>query len=263
MGEKRFVQQMFSELNGFFNVHDMSGAEACMEKYLQIAREQNDWQSELTILNEQIGFYRKAGNVSAGMRTIDRAFRLVEDHGLSSHEAGATTWLNGATAFRAFKEYETSYIYFKKTMELYLNLLRPFDYRFASLYNNFALLLIDMKRYEEAEAYFEKSLIILETDPDSGAEMATTCVSMAHMYHSMELKPERKQEKIKSILLRAWKLLSRWEMLPDSYFAYVCDICSKSFFFFGLEKEGADLKRRSEEYYQAQQNQLVSDSESK
>lgn len=252
MEGNHFIQEMFEQLHTYFSVHDMAGAEACMKKHLQAAGERDDWQSELTILNEQIGFYRKTGNVSEGMHAIGRAFQLVEEHGLDSYEAGATTWLNGATALRAFQKYEQSYNYFKKALELYEKTLAAFDYRFASLYNNMALLLVDRKRYEEAETYFEKSLTILETDPDSGAEMATTCVSMAHMYHSMELGDGIRQEKIQKVLKRAWNLLSRWEVLPDSYFAYVCEICSKSFFLFGLEKEGSELKRLSEEYYQAQ-----------
>ena len=243
------IQQMFRELDEYFNVNDTEGAGACMSRWLSDARSQKDWKSELTILNEQIGYYRKTGKRTDGMETVFRAFQIVEEYGLESHAAGATTWLNGATALRAFGEYETSYDYFEKTMNLYKKLLEPTDYRFASLYNNMALLLSDMKREKEAESFFFKSLKILGGHPAMEAETANTYVSMAHMYHSMETDPETRQKKVREVLLKALEILKKNNPLPDSYFAYICETGAKSFQYFGMEPEGRELKAMAENYY--------------
>ena len=243
------IQQMFEELDELFNANDVRGAGACMNRWLMEARSQKDWQSELTILNEQIGYYRKTGNRAEGMETVLRAFQIVDEHGLESHAAGATTWLNGATALRTFGEYKTSYFYFEKTMNLYKKLLEPQDYRFASLYNNMALLLSDLKRGKEAESFFLKSLEILENNPAMEAETANTYVSMAHMYHSMETDPEIRQEKVREMLRKALGILKKNNPLPDSYFAYICETCAKSFRYFGMESEESELKAMAENYY--------------
>lgn len=243
------IQKMFAELDELYNVNDIEGADECMNRWLRKVCGQKDWYHELTILNELIGFYRKSGAYEKGMEMISRAFRIVEEYGLDNHKAGATTWLNGATALRAFGKYDTAYLYFEKTMNIYRKLLDSSDYRFASLYNNMALLLSDMNRGKEAEVFFYKALEILKDNSDTEAEAANTYVSMAHMYQSVETDPETRQIKVKEVLSEAFKILRKNAPLPDSYFAYICGICAKSFSYFGMEKESKELKALAEDFY--------------
>lgn len=251
--KKDAVQQMFVELADCFNRNDLEGVEAVTDQWLQAAREQGNWQLELTVLNEQIGFFRKAGNVQRGTETIRRAFFLVEQYGIGNTEAAATTWLNGATAYRAFAEYGKAEVYFKKTLSFYETNLKEKEYHLASLYNNLALLKMDQKQYKEAENYMERALALIKTDPGSQAEAATTCMSMAYMYRSMDLPESEKQSKAGAYLDRAWELLGNREELPDSYYAYVCRNGVSMFRLFGREEQAERLAWLSDTYYRTQE----------
>ncbi|MCI8991602.1 MAG: tetratricopeptide repeat protein [Eubacterium sp.] len=251
--EKNAVQQMFAELADCFNRNDLEGAESCTDRWLQAAREQENWQMELTVLNEQIGFFRKTGKVKRGTETIRRAFWIIEQYGIDSTEAAATTWLNGATAYRAFGEYGKAEKYFKKTLAFYETHLKEKEYHLASLYNNLALLKTDQKKYTEAEAYMEKALGLIKTDPKSQAEAATTCMSMAYMYRSMDLPVTEKQNKICKYLDRAWELLENQKELPDSYYAYVCKNGAGMFRLFGREEQADRMQELAETYYRTQE----------
>ena len=239
---------MFAELEALFRENKQKEAGICMNRWLARARSNNDWKSELTVLNEQIGFYRKTGEKERGVQTIQRAFFLVEKYQLGKYEQGAVTWMNGATAYRAFGEYEKSCAYFQKALEFYREQPETSDYKLASLYNNMALLLTDLNRGEQAETCFKEALRLLRFLPGKEAETANTYVSMAHMYDRMDLAPEKKKEKRMHMLQAAWKLLTK-HPVSDSYTAAVCSTCSRSFFSFGMKREGERLKEMAEAYY--------------
>ncbi len=247
------IEECFEEMERCFDVHDMDGAEDCMKRYLQRARDDGDWGSQLTILNEQIGFYRKMQKFDNCMEAIGSALNIVDSYGLDQSGAGATTWLNSATAFRAFKYYDRAYEYFLKTLDLYNKTMEPDSYEFPSLYNNLAVVLTDMGRYEEAEKYYNMALEILPRRPNCEPEMASTYVSMAHMYHGMEEEDPKNREKMEESLARAWDILTHDEELRDNYFAYVSDTSSKSFRALGAVEQADVLKQRAEDFYAKQQ----------
>ena len=111
---KIFVEKMFQEVQQYYDSHDMAKAGSCMEYWLKQAQNANCWQEELTILNELIGFYRKTANLDQGLQVIYRADALIAKHELEATEAAGTTWLNIATAYRAFGKAQLSYNYFIK-----------------------------------------------------------------------------------------------------------------------------------------------------
>lgn len=162
--ESGFAESMLREVQQYYDCHDMERAGACMETWLRRAAEAGCWEEELTIRNELIGFYRKTGNVENGTVVILRAEALLSEHQLEQEEAAGTTWLNIATAYRAFGRAQLSYNYFMKAKNNYLLRLDPFDYRMASLHNNLALLFLDTGYYEKAEEEFRHAVEILRTD---------------------------------------------------------------------------------------------------
>ena len=50
--ENLFTDNMFQEVQKYYNSHDMPRAGACMEYWLKQAQNASCWQEELTILNE-------------------------------------------------------------------------------------------------------------------------------------------------------------------------------------------------------------------
>ena len=74
MQEKIQIEKVIEELERYFSKEDLVGAGIHLEESLKIAEEQNDWQCKLSILNEQIGYYRRAGKKRFGFRSCRQKF---------------------------------------------------------------------------------------------------------------------------------------------------------------------------------------------
>ena len=248
---ENIIDQVFAEMNYYFDRHDMDGAAACMEGWAKKFNEEDDLANELTVLNELIGFYRKMLNVKEGFRCIGRAKDVVYMLGADQDIAGATTFLNAATACRAFGQYDLSQKYFEKTYAIYEKQLEENDYRLASYYNNYALLMIDMKNYEEAEKYLDQALEILKTFSDSAGEVATTHMSKVYLYKKMDpgdsLENERSLKEINLVM----DILENWKLEKDNYYALVSDSCGRSLKSLGRTEEGDKLIGFANEFYQS------------
>lgn len=173
------IQAVLNEYDGFYARNNPEGAYAFICGKIAEAREAGAWQHELTMLNEVIGYSRKHLMTEEGNAYIARADEIIAAHGMENDVAAATTWLNSATCQRAFGNPERSLVYFAKTEEVYRQKMEPFDYRYASLYNNMALVYSDIGDYARAEELSQKAVGIMLTDPDSAAELAATYVSLA------------------------------------------------------------------------------------
>ncbi len=247
--EQIAIKDVLRELDHFFINNNTDGARLHMLHWLEKAAEQKDWKSEFTILNELIGFYRKIGDETNGMLAIQRLKILVKDHNLSNDVSGATAYMNMATALRAFQKTEDAKYCFDMTEKIYKGAIEDTDYRYASYYNNVALLHCDKKEFSIAGEYYIKALNILKLYQDAEGEEATTCVSLACMYHAMDLDAKEKKEKIEPYLERAKEILNRGDSLPNSYLAYVASVCGKSFWELGYTEDGIHLMKRSEAFY--------------
>lgn len=247
--ENLFTDNMFQEVQKYYNSHDMPRAGACMEYWLKQAQNASCWQEELTILNELIGFYRKTGNPEKGLHVMQRAEQIITGHELENTEAAGTTWLNIATAYRAFGKTQQSYNYFVKTKQNYLQQMEPFDYRMASLHNNMALLFLDIGYLGKAKEEFEQAIEILQTDPESEAELVTTYINLLVLVYKIPLPESQKQLALHSLIDKTIALLAKYTDLPDSYYAYVCDICAKTIISLGFSREAEILTQLSERFY--------------
>ena len=101
--------------------------------------EAGDWASQITILNEMMGFYRNSGEREKGLAAVEKGLALVGDHGLSQTVTGGTTCLNAATTMKAFGKAAEAMPYYDQAFRAYGGSLPPGDYRFGGLFNNMAL----------------------------------------------------------------------------------------------------------------------------
>ena len=62
-----------------------------LEDWLARYEEAGDWTSQITILNEMMGFYRNSGEREKGLAAVEKGLALVGDHGLSQTVTGGTT----------------------------------------------------------------------------------------------------------------------------------------------------------------------------
>ncbi len=267
------IQAVLNEYDGFYARNDPEGAYAFICGKIAEAREAGAWQHELTMLNEVIGYSRKHLMTEEGNAYIARADEIIAAHGMENDVAAATTWLNSATCQRAFGNPERSLAYFAKTEAVYRQKMEPFDYRYASLYNNMALVYSDTGDYARAEELSQKAVGILLTDPDSAAELAATYVSLAvnaakrakaAAAESMAADAEAAGPadgpakavfdytavpEVREYVSKATALLDPEGEYPDQYYAYMAMVNSNSLKQLGFAAEAQRLVTRAQDYY--------------
>ena len=154
-----------------------------LEDWLARYEEAGDWASQITILNEMMGFYRNSGEREKGLAAVEKGLALVGEHGLSQTVTGGTTCLNAATTMKAFGKAAEAMPYYDQAFRAYGGSLPPGDYRFGGLFNNMALAWEDLGEYKKAEAYYKKAMDIMEAlRPGSLLEIAVTWVNLAVLY---------------------------------------------------------------------------------
>ena len=267
------IQAVLNEYDGFYARNNPEGAYAFICGKIAEAREAGAWQHELTMLNEVIGYSRKHLMTEEGNAYIARADEIIAAHGMESDVAAATTWLNSATCQRAFGNPERSLVYFAKTEEVYRQKMEPFDYRYASLYNNMALVYSDIGDYARAEELSQKAVGIMLTDPDSAAELAATYVSLAvnaakrakaAAAESMAADAEAggpadgpakavfdytAVPEVREYVSKATALLDPEGEYPDQYYAYMAMVNSNSLKQLGFAAEAQRLTARAQDFY--------------
>lgn len=153
--------------------------EGYLEKQIADAEQEGDTASEISLLNEMIGFCRDSCQHEKSMQHAERALTVLNENGLTDTLGYATTLLNIANAARAAGRLEESMTFYQETERRYQQLLPQKDMLFASLYNNWSLLYQEMNRYEDACHYLEKALFIVKNKEGCEIETAVTYTNLA------------------------------------------------------------------------------------
>ena len=239
------VERVLEKLDAYFNKKDYPAAERHLQYWLSEAALTGDRQGRLTILNEQIGFYRKLRQEPEAMTACSMALEAAEELGLDGTVGYATTLLNAATAYKAFGRAEEALPLYERAKEIYEAKLLPEDGRRGGLYNNMALTLVDLGRYSEAEALFEQALSVMAQVSGGEPEMAVTHCNLADLADL-----EQNRDLCLRHLDAAWALLHTPGLRQDGYFAFVCEKCAPAFGTFGQPEREAALLKLAEAGYQ-------------
>ncbi len=228
--------------------NDMASAVRLLDYWLGEAVSAGDAPAELTFINELVGLYRKTGKGEEALAAARRALSLTASLGQSELASGATIMLNCATAYKAFGKAEDALPLYRRAEQVYLATLEDGDVRFAGLYNNMALALVDLGETDAAEQAYIKAIKIMEAAPAGAADAAISYVNMAHMYEAAHT--EESELKIYKCLSRARTHLASDSLAHDGYYAYVCEKCAPSFEYFGFCDYAEELERTSKEIYE-------------
>ena len=249
------VRDVIEELDRLLESDRAEEAEHHMYRWLRRAGEMGDWQGEITLQNELMGFHRSSGKRDAGLLAAREGIRLIRSHEMERTVTAATTFLNAATTMKAFGETQEAIPYYEEAEKIYNRTLQPEDYRFAGLYNNLALAWTDLGQYERALLYYNRALSLLEKLPGGVMELAVTWVNLACLWERKEENPDRREERIEECLNRAMEHLDRPDAERDGYYAFTCRKCAPTFGYFGWFLAEKELKRRADEIYRSNQNE--------
>ena len=216
-----------------------------LEQSLETARRAGDWRSELSVLSELLGQYRRMGESGKGLRTVNDALAVIQAHGLGRTVSGATVLLNAATTLKAFGHAAESIPIFTHVARVYADNLDPADYRFAGLYNNMALSYDETGDPESADRFFRRALTILEKIKRQENDCAVTWCNLAEMYGRRDLEDPR----IEECLEEAWACLNAPDLPRDGYHAFTVSKCAPTFDYFGFFLYAKELRERAEKIY--------------
>ena len=184
------IERVLNGLDQLFSQHRIGDVEQYLINNMDIAKEEPDMYSYITLLNEMIGFCRDTSQYEKAVSYCKLVEQEIENQNLEGSVAHATTLLNIANAYRAASLLEESMENYKKVYPIYDAVLDKTDFRYASLNNNLSLLYQEMGDYERACECLNRALEIVALYPEARIELAVTHTNLAMSL----LKLKREQE---------------------------------------------------------------------
>ena len=243
------MNRILDRLDLYMGRRDYDGAERHLLYWLEEAKQGNDLQGQLQLCNELVGFYRKTDRCEDAHKYSDAALELLEKTESGDRVITGTTCVNIATAYCAFDEEEKALPLFEKARAVYeSNPLTPPHLK-GGLYNNMALALQKLGRFDEALSSYGRALELMRTVPGSQLEQAITCLNMADTVASA-VGLEQGEARIYELLDQAYDLLQDKSLEHNGYYAFVCEKCAPGFSYYGYFVAAQELEEEAKRIYE-------------
>lgn len=243
------IRRVTEKADEYYNTKDFSSAERHLEYWISEAEAINDLRGKLFVVNEQVGLYRKLNNKEKGITATKTALGLLKELGLEDTVTGGTTFLNVATAYKAFGMANDGYALYKKCKEIYEKQLPSFDYRLGGLYNNMALTCVELKDYSSAEKLYGQALEIMLNNQNCEGESAITYCNLADLVAQKNGLTDG-EKIIGDYLEKAYSLLTKSDLDENGDYAFILEKCAPVFGYYGYFKYEWELNERAKRIYE-------------
>ena len=241
--------RVLEKLDGLLQRNDYPGAKRLLEYWLAEYRQMGDGRGVLLVENELMGLCRKLGEREQALSHAQAALDQVGRLDIADEVGAATTYLNSATVCKAFGMPEDALNLYEMARAIYERELPPTDDRLGGLYNNMGLALVDLKRFREAGALYEKALAVMEAVPDKEPEQAITWLNMATACE-LEYGLDDALPGIEEVARKAMECLDVGKDRTDGNYAFVCEKCASVFAYYGYTDYAAQLEGRCRRIYE-------------
>lgn len=244
------MSRIIRKLDSLFAKKDFDEADRLFVYWLNEAENSGNIRAKLELHNEYMGFCRKLGRSEDAINNADISYRLLNELGLLDTISGATVLLNIGTVYKAFSDKNTALEFFNKAKKIYDANLDKDDRLFAGLYNNMALVLVDLKKFDEAKDYYKKAIDIMSKIDGGELDCAISYLNLADAYYAMYKNQDnddytKYESIIQNCVETAWNLLNKENLARDDYYRFVCEKSYPSFSFYGYFTYANELKSRS------------------
>ena len=242
------TERILNKLDELLGRNDYESAEKHLLYWLDEAENAGDKRATLLVKNELAGLYRKLSRKDDALKVVSSLIDLINEMGIENNVGAATTFINAATVYKAFDYPQKSLTLFEKARVIYEENLPENDERFGGLFNNMALTLVDLKRFNEAYELYDKAVSVMSKNEDGDLEVAITYLNIASAKET-ELGAEESDLVIREYLEKAIEILDKHEN-KDGYYAFVCEKCASVFGYFGYFLYKKDLEERVRKIYE-------------
>lgn len=237
------MEAFIQELDSLMGQARWDEAEALLLLYKSRATARGDRQTELSLCNELVGFYRQRQKENGFAPHWQRCQQLLEELNVRGVSRG-TILINGATALVSFGKAEEALPFYQEAFGCYLRGLSPEDERFAALFNNMASAFQACGAYERAEEHMKMAMDVLEKKPHH-VDVATTWVNLAQLYARWQRPAD-----VSAALDRAMERFDDPEVLWNDYYAHTCRKCAGAFAALGQPLRERELLERADMVYE-------------
>lgn len=242
-------RRVLQKLDECFRRNDYADAKRLLLYWYSEAQTLGDGKGTLLMLNELMGLCRKLGEREQALAFVDKALEQVKVMALEHTVGAATTYLNGATVYKAFGMADKGIPLFEKARMIYEQQLSPDDDRLGGLYNNMGLALVDVGRFEEADVCYRKALSVMSVVPDKEPEQAITYLNMASAAEA-QYGLEAAASMIEDHVQKAMDCLEGCRQRTDGNYAFVCEKCATVFDYYGHFDYAKRLTERYRRIYE-------------
>ena len=243
------VDRIIDKADEYFSRNDYAGAERHFLFWLDEATAYGDERGQFSIYNELMGLYRKTGKKDEAVGSAGKAVDLIRQTGMEGSISAGTAYLNAGTVYKTFGLKKESLDCFEKAKIVYEKELKADDARLGGLYNNAALLLVDLGRFAEARENYEKALSVMKSTGKGELETAITYLNLVDLT-AYEKGLEEGAEEIEDYFKKARALLDSPNVARNGYYAFVCDKCAGTFGYYGYFDYENELRKRAKEIYE-------------
>ncbi len=208
------IDEILKKLDGLFADEKLEEVELFLLSCMRQAKAGDEYGIYISVGNELIGFYRSISRYEEAFAVAEDVLLLMEELQLEGTVHFATTLLNTATAYRAAGRYEEALGDYRRALEIYQRDLPKDDYRLAGLYNNISILLEKLDENEKSALFLQKAIQIVEKQPGSRLELATSRTNLA----LIQLKLNRLEE-AKKLLDAACRAFEEDGGITDAHYS--------------------------------------------
>lgn len=208
------IDEILKKLDGLFADEKLEEVEPFLLSCMRQAKAGDEYGIYISAGNELIGFYRSISRYEEAFAVAEDVLLLMEELQLEGTVHFATTLLNTATAYRAAGRYEEALGDYRRALEIYQRDLPKDDYRLAGLYNNISILLEKLDENEKSALFLQKAIQIVEKQPGSRLELATSRTNLA----LIQLKLNRLEE-AKKLLDAACRAFEEDGGITDAHYS--------------------------------------------
>lgn len=172
------INNILNNLDHLFATRQFNKVEDFLTRNYEQAICEGDIASQITLLNEFMGFYRESTQFEKSVKCAEKVLCIMKELGLEGTMDFATTLLNVANAYRASGMYEKSMECYERVLRIYDGKLDKTDFMYATLYNNISILYQAMGEYAKAAVSLQQALEIVKCYEDAKIEMAITYTNL-------------------------------------------------------------------------------------